>query len=79
MPFSKKRKPLGSLKELERWFVVAFMNSWRPFLGKGIAEEILDLLPMNFNGEHSADEGCDQHTGRAQSAHILGGHDPLIY
>ena len=60
MPFSKKRKPLGSLKELERWFVVAFRNSWRPFLGKGIAEEILDLLPMNFNGEHSADEGCDQ-------------------
>ena len=30
------------------------------FLGEEIAEEILDLLPVHFNGEQSADEGCDQ-------------------
>ena len=30
------------------------------FCGEVVAEKSLDLLPVYFNGEYCADEGCDQ-------------------
>jgi len=51
VPFSIKRKPLGSLKELGRWLLAAIVNSWLPFFGKMMAEEILDFPPERFYGK----------------------------
>jgi hypothetical protein len=37
-----------------------YNSSFFLFPREEIAEEILDLLPVRFNGEYSADESCDQ-------------------